>query len=173
MRRAVRTERPDVIFLQECPVRDFELDREAYVRCSSAKSHCGFVCTYVRRDFKGGPAAALESPLQLAQIIAFPALPVVGVLFDLEDVGTLCIANCHLAPHSDGAATRAEQISAVGSALSDVPELAAPDAVLLAGDMNMRNQEVASSGRRFGAFPFPLRHCAYDGHRYGLVDCVR
>jgi endonuclease/exonuclease/phosphatase family metal-dependent hydrolase len=174
VRRSVRTERPDVLLLQECPTRSFELDLEGYVRCGSTSSHCGYVCTYVRRDLKRSPGtvlettpgvAAVEPTLEVAQVVAFPDLPAVGVLLSLDDVGTLCVVNCHLAPHGSGASTRAEQIAAIGTALSNAPKTAVPDAVLLAGDCNMRNHEVEPTGRPFGDFAFPLRHCRYEGHR--------
>ena len=178
VRHTVRAERPDVVLLQECPCNSFELDAEGYVRCGSTSSHCGFVCTYVRRDFKRTPVAAVEATLreaaveptlEVSQVVIFPDdLPAVGLLVHLEDVGTLAIVNCHLAPHGPGAATRAEQVAAIGSALSNAPETAVPDAVVLAGDCNMRNHEVEPNGRPFGKFGFPLRHCRYEGHRYGL-----
>ena len=178
VRHTVRAERPDVVLLQECPCNSFELDAEGYVCCGSTSSHCGFVCTYVRRDFKRTPVmaveatlreAAVEPMLEVSQVVIFPAdLPAVGLLLRLEDVGTLAIVNCHLAPHGPGAATRAEQVAAIGSALSNAPETAVPDAVVLAGDCNMRNHEVEPNGRSFGNFGFPLRHCRYEGHRYGL-----
>lgn len=168
VRAVVRAERPDVLLLQECPCRDFELDVEGFVRCGSTESHCGFICTYVRRDFKRTPAAAVDPLVEPAQVVAFPELPAVGVLLSLEDVGTLCVVNCHLAPHGPGAVARAEQVAAVGAALSGTPGVAAPDAVVLAGDSNMRNHEVEPNGRRFGSFGFPLRHCRYEGHRYEL-----
>lgn len=164
VRRTVRAEHPDVLLLQECPRHGFELDLEGYVRCGSTSSHCGHVCTYVRRDLKRSPAAA-ETALEVAQVIAFPDLPAIGVLLSLEDVGTLCVVNCHLAPHGHGAATRAEQVAAIGSALSNSSKMAVPDAVILAGDCNMRNHEVEPNGRPFGDFRFPLRHCRYEGHR--------
>lgn len=168
VRAIVRAERPHVLLLQECPCRDFELDVEGFVRCGSTQSHCGFICTYVRRDFKHTPAAAADALVEVAQVVTFPDLPAVGVLLSLEDVGRLCVVNCHLAPHGPGAAIRAEQVAAVGSALSNAPGVATPDAVVLAGDSNMRNHEVEPNGRRFGSFGFPLRHCPYDGHRYDL-----
>jgi hypothetical protein len=143
VRQTVRAARPDVVLLQECPSSRFEIDPARFVRCGSAPSHCGYVCVYVRREWKrpvdvapgededGDEEAATAKstcatpssvtkflPLpDVAQIILFEGLPAVGLLLDFGGWGHLCIVNVHLAPHREGAPARDRQLGGIGRML--------------------------------------------------------
>jgi len=164
-------ENPDVVLLQECPSPLFDFGKgdrsesintfnSRYILCGSAKSHCGYSCIYVRREWKCSEEEEAKAQVRVSGIYEFKGLPAAGVVLEPYNLGfSVCIIGMHLAPYKVGAGHRRRQMAEIGQQIYDMdPDV---DAVVLAGDSNMRQDE--ATDRSFADFRFPLRHMDYHG----------
>ena len=128
----VLQQRPDVVALQECPASSAlaKLSVE-FDLLGASRSHCGFVHLYTRRELD-------TKPVDLGKDVH-------GVMAVVRaGAESLAVVAVHLAPGSDSAPRRNEQVHAV---IKAKPEAERPLVVL--GDMNVRDEELQALRDRF------------------------
>ena len=143
----VLRQRPDVVALQECPASS-ALDKLSvdFDLLGANRSHCGFVHLYARRELDA-------TPVELGRDVQ-GAMAVVRA-----GAKSLAVVAVHLAPGSDSASRRKEQVHAI---IKAKPERERPLVVL--GDMNVRDEEMQALRDRFS-----LEEAVYHGLSW---DCL-